>query len=61
LPFLSNDEGGVVMSTRRNGTDLQEDDALQQGLLRRLRGRKTRDKDAFYYFELTRRIRQIAQ
>jgi hypothetical protein len=49
------------MATRWNGTDLQEDNAFEQGLVRRLRGRKTRDKEVFYYFELMRRIRQIAQ
>jgi len=49
------------MGTRWNGTDLQEARACEDGLGRRLRGRKTRTKDIRYYFELMRRIRRIAQ
>lgn len=49
------------MATRRNGRDLQEDLALEQGLIRRLESRKSRPEDILFYFEMMRRIRLTAR
>lgn len=49
------------MSTRRNGLDLEEQAASEQGLLRRMRAPKSKKHEILYYFELMRRIRNAAR
>ena len=49
------------MSTHRNGRHLEEQNACESGLLRRIRGPKSKRDEIFYYFELMRRIRNAAR
>jgi hypothetical protein len=49
------------MSTHRNGRHLEEQTACEQGLLRRIRARKSKRDEIYYYFELMRRIRNAAR
>lgn len=49
------------MAIRWNGRDLQEDLALEQGLFRRIRTKKSRSDEILGYFELMKRVRKIAK
>src|SRR6266851_2079372 len=53
--------GREEMATRWNGRDLEDDLAFEHGLRRRLRSKKSRAEEIVYYFELMKRIRQVAK
>lgn len=49
------------MSTRRNGRDVDEQLAFEQGLFKRIRRPKSKKDEIRYYFELMKRVRHTAR